>query len=100
MERMNAEVDMTPGLQMRGYSGDTVVRQLQSRYKVLWVIYWIRIKNTSQHLPYMSYDLCLSNIKVGMAKGSPLEINKSPSQHQNPVGKLGMRFDIEYWKGD
>ncbi len=28
-------------------------------------------------------------------KGSPLKLNKSPSQHQNPLGKLGMGFDSE-----
>ncbi|KAF8314587.1 uncharacterized protein EI90DRAFT_3135860 [Cantharellus anzutake] len=30
-----------------------------------------------------------------MIKGSPLKLNKFPSQHQNPVGKLGMGFDSE-----
>ncbi|KAF8334589.1 uncharacterized protein EI90DRAFT_3014876 [Cantharellus anzutake] len=30
-----------------------------------------------------------------MVKGSPLKLNKFPSQHQNPVGKLGMGFDSE-----
>ena len=47
----------------------------------------------------MSYDLSLSNKKVTTVMGSPMKHNNSPSQHQNPVGKLGMGFDNEIkWK--
>ena len=81
-------------LQFRFTGDGTLVWQLQSRSDGFWVVYLMR-KEQSRQLPYMSYDLYLSNTKVTMAKGSPLETNNSPSQHQNPVGKLGMGFKNE-----
>ena len=64
-----------------------------------FVGYVLDKEKQSRQLPYISYDLLLSNIKVIMVKGNPLKLNKSPSQHQNPVGKLGMGFDneIRWW---